>query len=382
MNFISALWTTFIQGSPHAAVDLKLASAYLYKVGGRSHGIAGLASITRKDTLALSTQRMERTSFGADFGYLPRTYVFPQQRAAFASETSSQARPPLSVSQWITKPSNDSCGANITVHSGSESALSSGSSLLDLAQDENGAHITSIVSEYLAKPFTIHKHKFDFRLYAVLVPSKASDRLLAYLYHDGLLRFATSPYGEHGGDLTNYSLNEGSANFVEDDENNPSGLPTSNLDSLKTHKWSLQSALPFLPPSFDFHNQATSILSKVATSAEIEAPTSTYELVGLDCMFDQGGKLWLLEVQNRPNLLAWSGLDRRIKSGLVDEVKELLEALEASSPAPTNWTLASYPNASEARSEAGLDNEGRVLFTEIMKSDKNMHYKHLLDKGR
>ena len=126
MNFISALWTTFIQGSPHAAVDLKLASAYLYKVGGRSHGIAGLASITRKDTLALSTQRMERTSFGADFGYLPRTYVFPQQRAAFASETSSQARPPLSVSQWITKPSNDSCGANITVHSGSESALSSG----------------------------------------------------------------------------------------------------------------------------------------------------------------------------------------------------------------------------------------------------------------
>ena len=95
------------------------------------------------------------------------------------------------------------------------------------------------------------------------------------------------------------------------------------MDSLKTHKWSLQSALPFLPPSFDFHNQATSILSKVATSAEIEAPTSTYELVGLDCMFDQGGKLWLLEVQNRPNLLAWSGLDRRIKSGLVDEVKEV-----------------------------------------------------------
>ena len=40
-------------------------------------------------------------------------------------------------------------------------------------------------------------------------------------------------------------------------------------------------------------------------------------------MFDQGGKLWLLEVQNRPNLLAWSGLDRRIKSGLVDEVKEV-----------------------------------------------------------
>ena len=42
--------------------------------------------------------------------------------------------------------------------------------------------------------------------------------LCAYLYHDGLLRFATSPYGQEGGDLTNYSLNEGNTDFVEDDE--------------------------------------------------------------------------------------------------------------------------------------------------------------------
>ncbi|GMH50383.1 hypothetical protein TrRE_jg8430, partial [Triparma retinervis] len=131
MNFVSSL-RALLKGSPNSAIDAKLASAYLFKVGGRTHGIPGLASITRKDALALSTQRMERTSFGGDFTYLPKTYVFPGQRAAFVSDTKSQASrlpqlPPLPVllSQWITKPSNDSCGLNIVVHSNSKSALSS-----------------------------------------------------------------------------------------------------------------------------------------------------------------------------------------------------------------------------------------------------------------
>lgn len=79
-------------------------------------------------------------------------------------------------------------------------------------------------------------------------------------------------------------------------------------------------------------------------------------------MFDEDGKLWLLEVQNRPSMLALSQLDRRIKLGLVDDVQELLEALQGSESIPINWKEAVYKNAYEARREAENDGTERLLF--------------------
>ena len=69
-----------------------------------------------------------------------------------------------------------------------------------------------IVQEYLQKPFLIHGHKFDMRLYVVIT---SLDPLMIYLYGDGLVRFATQQYSTESEDivnkfvhLTNYEINK------------------------------------------------------------------------------------------------------------------------------------------------------------------------------
>jgi len=155
------------------------------------------------------------------------------------------------------------------------------------------------------------------------------------------------------------------------------------------------SAIPFFPKGFDFYRQAGDILSKVAASASIQGGNSKtqkgkYELIGLDLMFDETGKMWLLEVQNRPNLLSWSGLDRRIKEGLVDDVRDLLETLQAGGGKGMNrggggdgkgkWEEVEYKHCEEARKEAQQDGEQRAFFDEILKEDEAMHYRHRLER--
>jgi len=238
-NLMSSIFGTlidvFLPQSKVAKLDLKLSSAYLTKVGGRRHGIPGLASITRKDSLALSTQRMERTRFGPDFQYLPKTYIFPSQASAFSKDTANVPTKPHPQSQhFITKPANDSCGNGIIIHSNAADASSAATQLLSLTEknSEKGHAMTSVLSHYIPNPFTLHGHKFDFRLYAVLVPTTSSD-LSAFLYNDGLLRFATLPYGTEGGGLTNYSLNGDNVEFNEDNEDGKDGIPISNIDKLR-----------------------------------------------------------------------------------------------------------------------------------------------------
>ena len=109
----------------------------------------------------------------------------------------------------------------------------------------------------------------------------------------------SSQYDTGHGGLTNYSLNSSHSNFVEDDK--LSGLSAANKDGkLGTHKWSIEACLPHLPEGFDLHKKAGDILAMVSTSASLPIKggegVGTYELVGLDVMFDEGGKLWLLEV--------------------------------------------------------------------------------------
>ena len=221
--------------TPLEKLNVRLSGAYLSggalsRLGGLSFGIPGLASITRKDSLALSTQRMARTTKGGDFQYLPVTYVYPSQGDAFqwdAKETDGGAQ------MWITKPSNDSCGTGIEVHSCASAAH-------EAARALHGVRGTSVISEFIKNPFLIHGHKWDMRMYAVLVAGAAGspNGIRSFLYYDGLVRFAAAEYEGGrggGGNLTNYSLNSEDGAFVEDEE--VDGVRACNADSLKTHKW-------------------------------------------------------------------------------------------------------------------------------------------------
>lgn len=78
-----------------------------------------------------------------------------------------------------------------------------------------------VVQEYLREPYLIDGLKFDIRLYVLVTSAEPPMRI--YLYHDGLVRFATQKYSAKMNNanmqnlfihLTNYSVNKGNPDFV------------------------------------------------------------------------------------------------------------------------------------------------------------------------
>merc|ERR1719393_806366 len=81
---------------------------------------------------------------------------------------------------------------------------------------------STVVSHYIDNPLLIQGLKFDLRVYVLVT---GFEPLRAYVYREGLTRFASSPYStaeEHLEDayrhLTNYSINKSAHNFVENKE--------------------------------------------------------------------------------------------------------------------------------------------------------------------
>ena len=82
-----------------------------------------------------------------------------------------------------------------------------------------------VAQRYLHKPYLIDKLKFDLRIYVLVT---GMNPLRAYIYHEGLARFATeeynSPLGSNLNDLcmhlTNYAINKDSDDFVFNEDPN------------------------------------------------------------------------------------------------------------------------------------------------------------------
>jgi hypothetical protein len=107
---------------------------------------------------------------------------------------------------FIIKPSASSCGRGIRVVQGNKK--------INSKED-------CIVSVYLDKPLLINNKKFDMRVY-VLVTS--FHPLRAYMYQEGLARFATEEYSNDPAvlknkfvHLTNFSINKRNTNFVKNE---------------------------------------------------------------------------------------------------------------------------------------------------------------------
>jgi tubulin polyglutamylase TTLL6/13 len=82
-----------------------------------------------------------------------------------------------------------------------------------------------VAQRYLHKPYLIDNLKFDLRIYVLLT---GVNPLRAYIYHEGLARFATEDYvpplGSNLGNLcmhlTNYAINKDSDGFIFNEDPN------------------------------------------------------------------------------------------------------------------------------------------------------------------
>lgn len=82
-----------------------------------------------------------------------------------------------------------------------------------------------VVQRYLHKPYLIDDLKFDLRIYVLLI---GVSPLRAYIYKEGMARFATEPYCSPTGNniknmymhLTNYAINKNHEDYEDGDDSN------------------------------------------------------------------------------------------------------------------------------------------------------------------
>jgi len=149
------------------------------------------------------------------------------------------------------------------------------------------------VSAYIDKPLLIKSKKFDMRMYVVVT---SYHPLRAYLYYEGLARFATEDYSNDPRvlknkfvHLTNFSINKKNANFVrnnntransnnrlDSDNQIPSGKNNDEEDPEQesSSKWSLQFLKRYLQKIFktkdDIFASCHDVITKTLISIEPE----------------------------------------------------------------------------------------------------------------
>jgi hypothetical protein len=181
-----------------------------------------------------------------------------------------------------------------------------------------------IIQKYIKDPLTIGGFKFDLRLY-VLVPT--FQPMKAYLYDEGLVRFATEKYTcDQSTDLsnvyshlTNSSINKFSPSLNE----NKAGIGPGC-------KWPLSRLLKYLE---DRNMDTASIMQRIkniivltllAVWPKVPAQSSGFELLGFDVMLDSQLDPWLIEVNASPALATDTQLDMQVKAPLLSDTLKVL----------------------------------------------------------
>ncbi|XP_071570300.1 tubulin monoglutamylase TTLL4 isoform X1 [Temnothorax nylanderi] len=266
----------------------------------------GTFQIGRKDRLWRNLSRMMVKYGKREFGFVPRTYVLPQDMRMFRQVWEKNG----GKEKWIIKPPASARGTGIrVVHRWSQIPKKR----------------AVVVQQYLSRPMLIRGAKFDLRLYVFVT---SFNPLKVYIYPDGLVRFASVKYNDDINylsdrfmHLTNYSINKTSATYTSND----------CADSSTGHKWTLRTLWSYLEQEnvnvTKIWESIKDIVIKTMIAGESSINTLTranttsryccYELFGIDIILDENRRPWLLEVNISPSLQSSSPLDIAVKGPLI-----------------------------------------------------------------
>jgi len=137
---------------------------------------------------------------GEEYRIAPRTLVLPDDYKRLQQEREDAEKNKL----WILKPANSACGRGIRIIGKTGSVPKKGQ---------------YVVCDYISKPHLINGYKYDLRLYVLIT---SYEPLCIYLYHEGLVRFATAKYNTKNtkvrfAHLTNFSVNKKSDAYKAND---------------------------------------------------------------------------------------------------------------------------------------------------------------------
>ena len=274
--------------------------------------------------------RMYKKLFPELYDFAPDTYILPSDAEIFERIYKKNKK-----ALWIVKPVNMSRGRGVHLLKDFDEFKE----LVKKSKEENS--IPDLISRYLDKPHLINNKKYDLRIY-VLVTSFSPLRI--YIYHNGLVRFATEDYNKDCYDniyihITNFSINKNNVNYKPNikDNNEIENQDNINEDD-DSSKWSLVEYRNYfkklgLDDTMNniWEQIETIIIKSLITVAKencqemsINKNNSLFELYGYDILIDESFKAWLIEVNVNPSLHCTSPLDLSIKTDLVTDIFNII----------------------------------------------------------
>ncbi|KAH8298094.1 hypothetical protein KR018_006590, partial [Drosophila ironensis] len=272
--------------------------------------LPGSFRIGRKDSCWKNLQRQMNKHSNKEFGFMPRTYIIPNDLGALRRHWPRYAQ---RNTKWIIKPPASARGAGIRVIN---------------RWGQIPKRRPLIVQKYIERPLLINGSKFDLRLY-VLVTSV--NPLRVFMYHNGLARFASVKYSaktdtlnDRCMHLTNYSINKFSSNYSKNED----------VNACHGHKWTIKSLWTYLANrgvrTDCLWEALRSLVLRTILAGEnginsmiranVESKYSCFELFGFDVILDADLVPWLLEVNISPSLHSELPLDAHVKAPLVQGV--------------------------------------------------------------
>jgi len=278
----------------------------------------GMSCITRKNNLGRNLLRM-RKQFPKEYKFFPDTWILPTDLNDFKLQFTSAKN-----KTFIMKPDNGCQGKGIFL-------------IREVDKVPVDFSTTYVAQRYLHKPFLLDGHKFDLRLYVLVI---GCDPLRIFLHSRGLVRLASEHYmeptvknlGQSTVHLTNYALNKLNPNFEEN---------TDPDDAQDGHKRSWEAVYEYLKDQdYDVEAMMKDIEDLIIKTLIAVQPSLShfyhscqpddaenalcFDILGFDVILDQNLQPWLSEVNHAPFFATESVLDRVVKHEVLIDTFSLL----------------------------------------------------------
>jgi len=281
----------------------------------------GTRCLTRKDLLKKSIQKFSASARSSvsriDLqGIMPLTFVLPQEYNAFAAAFSAIQRiPGASQSNlWISKPIGSSRGRGISV-------------INDIGDVSYSQPI--VIQKYLMNPLLFHGYKFDLRLYVLVT---AFSRLEAFVYSEGLARFASKPFSASADCIYDEQIHLTNSSIQKDyklQNSNPVRMAgTAGGDNKTRMTWlfrRLEGQGGIDTKLLWCQIKELCLKTLQVVDGNIPPQPNSFEIFGFDVIITDELKPLLIEVNACPALARDSHLDADVKEALIRDTVALVD---------------------------------------------------------